>query len=126
VAVQFAAEHGVGNRVAALFHEMTPKQRAWLGGYVATGDALATTKTIYKCKSDRNAKVMSYELRRHPNVKAILSILAGKSEREIYLEKLAKDCDAAEPGSMARYRMHALYAQVAFGVSLPDKEIGVL
>ena len=108
---------GVGKRIAAVLRTMTSKQRDWVCRFVDTKNALATTKTVYRCKSDKSARVMSFKLKAHPKVKAVLAIMDGMSEREIYLKQLAKDRDACEPGSVAHQRFHALYARVAFGVS---------
>jgi hypothetical protein len=124
----------VGKRIASLLREMTPKQRAWIQKFITTSDALVTTKAVYKCKSDQNARILSYEIRKNPKVVAVLDVLNGASESDSrltasaseqkkqakkvrrYLKKLAKDLDLAEPGSTARQRLHALYARVAFNV----------
>jgi hypothetical protein len=107
----------VGQRAAAALRKLTIRQREWVVLYVAGKDALAATQAVYKASTLESARVMAWELKTHPKIQAVLAILDGVTEREIYLRKLEKSIDAADSGSVAQLRLHALYARVAFGAS---------
>jgi hypothetical protein len=105
----------VGQRAAAALRLLTIRQRDWVVRFVSTGNALASTRAVYRCKTDGSARVQSYALKSHPKIKRVLAVLDGVTEREIFLRKLEKSIDAADPGSVAQMRLHSLYARVAFG-----------
>ena len=101
------------------------KQRLWLQTVVASlplgfPDFVLATQTAYG-NCGENARTMGYAVRKNVKVSRILQIIEnyGKTERDLYLEKLQAEMDAAPAGSAKRERLVALYGQIMFGAKMP-------
>lgn len=97
------------------FLVLTPKQRMWLAVFLGTNDPMFATKTAFRCATDQNAKIMSYEVRKNPNVKAALAEFQGRDEREILLEEVQHHLRHAEEGSIAAQRLLAQKERLILG-----------
>jgi hypothetical protein len=109
---------------SAEWKALTPKQKAWIGFFVQSNDGLAATKLVYAVKSDRNARSLMYEMQRNPRVTAVLGLLAGLTEREIFLEGLKDGIRRAKKGSVAYVRAMSLFAHAAgiIAGNVPDED----
>lgn len=113
---------------------LTTQQRVWVTVYLATGgSALTATKVAYpKAKSEKNSRVMSYELAKNSRILAALSVAAGKfvpekteterlaegeeRQRKSLIRTVQKQLDAAEPGSIAAQKFSDQLERLKIGV----------
>ena len=82
------------------------------------GDALVATRMAYHCKSEKNARCMTYELRKHKDIVACLEFFKGPITRDEFMLELKETILRAEPGSVAQVRAQSLYARLAYGDSI--------
>jgi hypothetical protein len=98
------------------WRSLTPQQRAWVNAFVSNGgDPIGATRTAYHCKSERNARCLSYEVRKHPAVVAALGFWQGKTDRDLLIEQVRFQIRHAEPGSVAASRFIAQLERLILG-----------
>jgi len=57
------------------YRTLTAHQRNWVKALLSNGgNPVAATEAAYNCKSLKNATCLSYEVRRHPSVRAFLEL----------------------------------------------------
>ena len=100
---------------------LTPRLKMWCATYSLHRDAVAATRAVYKCKTDHNAKIMSYEIRKHKNVSVCIALLDGKTERDIFIDGLRETIQRAPAGGHVRLRAQALLARLLYGVTEPEE-----
>ncbi|SRR6266576_563090 len=111
------------------FRSLSVKQKLWLQTYVQSFidcgglDPILATQSAYQTQGE-NARTFSYQLLRNRKIQATLRVFwnFGKSKRGIFLDDLQAEIAAARPGSAARERLIALYAQTIFGGKKSKKQ----
>jgi hypothetical protein len=92
------------------FKRLTPKQQMFLCTYISNGyDPINACLTAYKCKSERNARIMTYGLLRHFGICMCISLHMGDDPQDTYCNQLARDIlkGRITPDSLAAYRLYA-------------------
>jgi hypothetical protein len=62
------------------YERLTPKQRLWVSTYIASGmqlgnyDAILATRTAFACKSNENARIMSYAIMENIHIIEVMNI----------------------------------------------------
>ena len=109
---------------SAEYQKCSVKQRLLIDTLIVNGfDWAHAVSVAFDMKSQRNAAIYSYAVRRSPEVRAALNLfLHGGDERSIFIEELKESIRRSKPGSTARLRAQALYASMVFKV----KKIEVL
>jgi hypothetical protein len=97
---------------------LTQPQRRWVTEFIASADPVKATRLAYRCKSEESARVYSYEIRRHPAVRAAVAVFNGKSQRDLLIEDLRENIRKSKPGSIARTKSLALLARLTLGVDV--------
>jgi hypothetical protein len=94
------------------------KQRLLIDTLIANGfDWAHAVSVAFDMKSQRNAAIYSYAVRRSPEVRAALNLfLHGGDERAIFIEGLRETIRRSKEGSTAKLRAQALYASMVFKV----------
>ena len=89
------------------FAECTDAQRLWIATYIEAKlvmeeleARLVATRTAYKCKNDLVAKIHSYNVMRHPNVKNCIGRHEGKTEKEVFLERVRAIVNSDRPNAL--------------------------
>ncbi|MGB9010634.1 MAG: hypothetical protein WCC18_18630 [Candidatus Acidiferrales bacterium] len=100
---------------------LTAKQKLFVTIFAGTGDPLYATKAAYR--SEKNARILSYEMCRNPKIRAALAFYQGKDERELFLAELRRTIDHSAEGSIAKVKAQGLYARLAFGVEDSQLEL---
>ena len=92
---------------------LSPQQKSWVVVYIATGgDPVQATSFAYRCSSPKNARCLSYEIRKSEAVVEALNFWAGKSERDLILEQVRENLRNSEPGSIAAAKFMAMRIQL--------------
>jgi hypothetical protein len=102
---------------------LSAKQRLWVETFIrSNGDAVLSTQTAFDCVSERNAKILSYEISDNPKIRAVLDLYYGRTERDSLSDRLKQQI---EDGSLtvAQERGFRLLAELRGWVSptLPRK-----
>jgi hypothetical protein len=112
------------------FQRLSVKARmfvaTYVGSYESLGspDAVLATKSAYQNDGENaaeNARKMSYAIVKNKKVAACLRVWRdfGKSKRDVFIEDLERQMNAAPEGSAKRDRLVQLYGQAAFGAKIP-------
>jgi hypothetical protein len=101
-----------GTQLSERFNALTPSQQTFVLAYLGNGDATAAVKRAYQHKSDKSAKVMTYQVLQNPNVADFIAEALGKSEKEIQIAALRRDLRKAKPGSYYRARFLSMYLRL--------------
>jgi hypothetical protein len=103
---------------SAEYQKCSVKQRLLIDTLIVNGfDWAHAVSVAFDMKSQRNAAIYSYAVRRSPEVRAALNLfLHGGDERSIFIEELKESIRRSKPGSTARLRAQALYASMVFKV----------
>jgi hypothetical protein len=91
-----------------------------------SGSALSATKAAYpKAKSDVNARVMGYELRKNKAIVAALDVAAGrvKTDRDILIETVQEQLKFAEKGSIAAAKLTVQLERLQIGIKAGRHEL---
>ena len=100
----------------AEWQRMSARQKLFLQSYLESGhDRQFATQAAYETEGE-NARTFSYRVMRQKKIQAALNRYFNKNAREIFLEQLKSDIKASRPGSAARAKMRAMYAQLVFGI----------
>ncbi len=96
---------------------LTPPQRVFVVEFLATGSAFLATKVGYRAKSEKNSRVLSYELAKNPFIVAAVDVATGRvrSEREILISEVQRQLKAAETGSIAATKLTAQLERLILG-----------
>jgi hypothetical protein len=106
------------------WHRLSARQKFWLQTYLESGsDRQLATNCSYE-SSGENARSFSYQIVRQKKIQAALNRYFNKGPREIFLDQLQADIKASKSGSAANAKLRALFAQMAFGVSLKQQKKG--
>ena len=73
------------------YQVLTERQKVFVTDYLANGDAVVSVQRAFRCKDEKTAKVMSYQVLQHPKVADCLAEFQGKSELEIQIEGARRD-----------------------------------
>ena len=103
---------------SAEYQKCSVKQRLLIDTLIANGfDWAHAVSVAFDMKSQRNAAIYSYAVRRSPEVRAALNLfLHGGDERAIFVEELKESIRRSKPGSTARLRAQSLYASLVFKI----------
>jgi hypothetical protein len=102
---------------SSFWKRLTSQRKVWVAAFLTMGDALVATRMAYHCKSEKNARCMTYELRKHKDIVACLEFFKGPITRDEFMLELKETIQRAEPGSVAQVRAQSLYARLAYGDS---------
>ncbi len=91
---------------------LTPRQRVWVVGFLATNDEVWATKMSYEGNNPEVLRTKRYEVRRNPAVRCAIGFFRG-NERETLLDEVRESIRKSEPGSVAQVRALSLYARLA-------------
>jgi hypothetical protein len=113
-----------GLQQSAEYQACTPKQRFWIDTLLSNNfDYVHATQTCYDMKSESNAQVYSYAVRRSPTVLAALNLFQyGGDDKEIFLAGLRETIRRSKEGSTAKLRAQALYARLVYSVVEPVED----
>jgi hypothetical protein len=113
-----------GLQQSAEYQACTPKQRFWLDTLISNGfDYTHATATAFDMKSESNAQVYSYAVRRSSAVLAALNLFQyGGDDREIFLAGLRETIRRSKEGSTAKLRAQSLYARLVYSVVEPVED----
>jgi hypothetical protein len=95
---------------------------SFVGSYESFGapDAVFATQSAYR-NDDDNARKMSYAVVKNKTIAACLQVWRdfGKSKRDLFIEDLERQMNAAPEGSAKHNRLVQLYGETAFGTKIP-------
>ncbi len=100
------------------WHRLSSQQKAWVVIHITTGDPVQATSFAYRCSSPKNARCLSYEIRKSEAVVDALNFWNGKSERDLMLEHAQENLRNSEPGSIAASKFLAMCIQLG-GLTRP-------
>jgi hypothetical protein len=98
------------------YRHLSRKQKSWLIFFLATGDAIAATKSAFDAKP-ANLRSVAWKVERNDYVRSAIAKWRGQSERDKFLAELQAAIDRCEPGSVAQARNLSLMARLKFGVN---------
>lgn len=93
---------------------LSAHQKMFLETYLPSNDKNFATCAAYNAQGE-SARVLSYKILKERKVIAVLNKFHRKNSRQLFAEQLLADVEASKSGSLARARLRALYAHVAFG-----------
>jgi hypothetical protein len=63
---------------------LTEKQKRFTSLFIQSGDALFAVNSTYNCKTEWNAKLLSYEILKNPKVEAVLELYKPTTREEFF------------------------------------------
>lgn len=110
--------------VSKEFLLLTTKQRRWVNEFISTGDALGATRTAYgDSRPDSYVAMLTGKLLDAPNVRAVLSLFYGRTEKEQFLLDLQQTI-AREKGGAAKVAAMRMFARLKFGIEAENPDPG--
>jgi hypothetical protein len=103
------------------YRHLSRKQKLWLIFFLATGDAIAATKSAFDAKP-ANLRSVAWKVERNDYVRSAIAKWRGQSERDKFLAELQAALDKCEPGSVAQARNLSLMARLKFGLNEEEEK----
>jgi hypothetical protein len=73
------------------WNRLTTQQKLFCETFIGSGgDAVLAAQVAYDCASERNARILSYEISNNEKIRAVLDLCYGVSEKDRFMDRLKK------------------------------------